>query len=96
VDASTSVVDTFLNRAEKLASSFFPCVGEAAVVRSFTFFRFRTGVADWGTVDGGGKTSSSASFGCGCRPGMREKRWKVSAKESLIGDRVPKLIKKRE
>jgi len=27
---------------------------------------------------------------------MREKRWKVSAKESLIGDRVPKLIKKRE
>ena len=48
-------------------------------------------------MDGGGKTSASASLGGGCRLGMREKGWKVSAKESysLIGDRVPKLIGER-
>jgi len=72
-----------LNRAEKSVPSVFPCFWEAAGIRSITFFRFCTGVADWEVVDGGGKTSSSASLGGRCRPGMREKRWKVSAKESL-------------
>ena len=97
MDASTSDIGTFLNRAEKSVSSVFPCFWEAAGLRSFAFFRFCAGIADWGAVDGGGKTSASASLGGGCRLGMREKGWKVSAKESysLIGDRVPKLIGER-